>query len=257
MAHYIKNTVNTALAIPVIPSDTVPILNPSCVQYSGSADRTVANKLYDEGNSSLIISDTTSSDTTDKLVDLSVDFTVAPTIVKIKNQVINTTASPDSYAIVTAIDTATILSIDADIFQNAPEDYKILGDGFATSANPVKVGDYVLNLTDLTMTTVSSVDSDCQLGLADDIMASGEEYQIFSADKILGGLAYDEGALVYVGSNEGTMDVAKSFVDVKVQTYGQNDVIFQNVAVGSVLPVQCIKVYSTGTDAAVKPIAMW
>ena len=129
MAHYIKNTVNTALAIPVIPSDTVPILNPSCVQYSGSADRTVANKLYDEGNSSLIISDTTSSDTTDKLVDLSVDFTVAPTIVKIKNQVINTTASPDTYAIVTAIDTATILSIDADIFQSAPEDYKILGDG--------------------------------------------------------------------------------------------------------------------------------
>ena len=43
----------------------------------------------------------------------------------------------------------------------------------------VIVGDIVLNTTDNTKSTVSSVDSDTQLTLADDIMVSGETYVIY------------------------------------------------------------------------------
>jgi len=43
----------------------------------------------------------------------------------------------------------------------------------------VQVGDIVLNTTDNTKSTVSSVDSDTQLTLAADIMASGETYVIY------------------------------------------------------------------------------
>lgn len=51
----------------------------------------------------------------------------------------------------------------------------------------VKVGMTVYNTTDSTFTNVTAVDSDTQLSLADDIMASGEDYEIQdgrSTDKI-------------------------------------------------------------------------
>ena len=51
----------------------------------------------------------------------------------------------------------------------------------------VKVGMTVYNTTDKTVTNVTAVDSDTQLTLADDIMVSGEAYQVQdgrSADKI-------------------------------------------------------------------------
>ena len=45
----------------------------------------------------------------------------------------------------------------------------------------VTVGDYVLNETDDTQTTVTAIDSNTQLSLADDIFTSGEDYIIYHA----------------------------------------------------------------------------
>ena len=55
------------------------------------------------------------------------------------------------------------------------------------------------------------------------------------------------------------MDVAKSYVDVKVKTIAGSIVTFSNFQVGKYLPVQVVQLYATGTDAAADNncIAIW
>jgi len=64
---------------------------------------------------------------------------------------------------------------------------------------------------------------------------------------------------IYVGSNDTTMDIAKSYVDIKVQTTAGSDITFANFPVGNYLPIQILKLYTTGTDAASRNscIAIW
>ena len=124
----------------------------------------------------------------------------------------------------------------------------------------VEVNDIVYNTTDKTSAFVTAVDSSTILSISDDIFTSTEDYIIF-----LGGphgsqrINSSEGCLIYVGSSEGTMDLAKSYVDIKVKTVSGNDVTFSNFKVGEYLPVQCLQIFSTGTDAAVRNncLAIW
>ena len=62
-----------------------------------------------------------------------------------------------------------------------------------------------------------------------------------------------------VGSSEATMDVAKSYVDVKVKTSAGSIVTFSNFPVGEYLPVQVLQLFATGTDAAADNncLAIW
>ena len=55
------------------------------------------------------------------------------------------------------------------------------------------------------------------------------------------------------------MDIAKSFVDVKVKTISGNDIIFSNFPVGKYLPIQVLQLFSTGTDAAARNscVSIW
>ena len=118
----------------------------------------------------------------------------------------------------------------------------------------------IYNTADNTTATVTAVDSQILLTLSSNIMASGEAYIIY-----LGGPSQQqypksaEGCLLYVGSSEGTMDVAKSFVDVKVKTTAGSIVTFSNFPVGDYLPVQVVQLYATGTDAAAQNncLAIW
>ena len=73
------------------------------------------------------------------------------------------------------------------------------------------------------------------------------------------GLDSSECCLLYVGSNEATMTDATSFVDVRVLTCADNDVIFTNFRVGDYLPVQIKKVFRTNTSLAAQDncIAIW
>ncbi len=124
----------------------------------------------------------------------------------------------------------------------------------------VSIGDVVYNTTDNTSASVVAIDSSTILEVSADIFTSPESYTIF-----LGGpngssrIDSSEGCLLYVGSNDATMDVAKSYVDVKVQTTAGSDVTFANFPVGNYLPIQIIKLYTTGTDAASRNscIAIW
>ena len=56
----------------------------------------------------------------------------------------------------------------------------------------------------------------------------------------------NNGCILYVGS----------FGDVKVRTVGGDDVTFSNVLGGTFMPVQVLRVYSTGTTAA-NIVALW
>jgi len=124
----------------------------------------------------------------------------------------------------------------------------------------VVVGDIVYNTTDNTVATVSEVETSTILLLSANIMASGEDYIVFQAGPHFEvRIESSTGCLLYVGSSEGTMDVAKSFVDVKVKTVAGSIVTFSNFPVGEYLPVQVLQLYATGTDAAADNncLAIW
>ena len=177
---YPKITVNTGLSLSLIASDTLPIPAPDLPQITGSAD----------------------TNTPDKLVDTTANFST------------------------------------------------------------VSVGDIVYNTTDNTSGAVTAVDSTTTLSFATDLFPAGtENYIIFTAGPIGFNerISSSEGCLLYVGSNEGTMTVASSFVDVKVKTVAGSIVTFSNFPVGEYLPVQVVQLYATGTDAAADNncIAIW
>jgi len=124
----------------------------------------------------------------------------------------------------------------------------------------VLVGDIVYNTTDNTVTTVTAVDSSTILSVADDIFTSPENFIVFQGGPIFEQrIESSSGCLLYVGSSEGTMDVAKSYVDVKVKTSAGSIVTFSNFPVGEYLPVQVLQLFATGTDAAADNncLAIW
>jgi len=124
----------------------------------------------------------------------------------------------------------------------------------------VEIGDIVYNTTDNTSATVVAIDSSTILEVSADIFTSPEAYTIF-----LGGpngssrINSAEGCLLYVGSSDATMDIAKSYVDVKVKTIAGSIVTFSNFPVGEYLPVQILQLFSTGTDSAARnnSLAIW
>jgi hypothetical protein len=124
----------------------------------------------------------------------------------------------------------------------------------------VEVGDIVYNTTDNTSATVVAIDSSTILEVSADIFTSPEAYTIF-----LGGpngssrINSSDGCLLYVGSSEAAQTVANSYVNVKVQTVSGNDITFTGFPVGNYLPIQIMKLYTTGTTAATANncIAIW
>ena len=124
----------------------------------------------------------------------------------------------------------------------------------------VEVGDIVYNTTDNTSATVVPIDSSTILEVSADIFTSPEAYTIF-----LGGpngssrINSSDGCLLYVGSSEASQTVANSYVNVKVQTVSGNDITFTGFPVGNYLPIQIMKLYTTGTTAATANncIAIW
>ena len=96
----------------------------------------------------------------------------------------------------------------------------------------------VVNTSDGTIATVTAVDDADTLSLSADIMASGEDYVLYSDPE-------KSGAVLYVG-------VAG---DLKV-TLSSGDIVTLVAAAAGFHPVQVIKVHATGT-AATDIIAFW
>jgi hypothetical protein len=109
----------------------------------------------------------------------------------------------------------------------------------------VKTGDIVYNTTDSLAATVISVTDATTIVLNADIFAAAEkDYTIYQASPqtTIG----NTGCNLYIGGAG----------NVKVTTIGGDIITFTAVSVGSVLPVQVIKLHSTDTTATLVN-ALW
>lgn len=109
----------------------------------------------------------------------------------------------------------------------------------------VKIGDIVYNITDGTAATVASIISETQVSLnANIFQATSKTFEIYQQSSQTG--LGNQGCVLYVGTG-GTL---------KVLTSGNDIVTFVNIQDGIFLPVNVLKVFSTGTSA-LNIIALW
>jgi len=106
-------------------------------------------------------------------------------------------------------------------------------------------GAIVVNVDDQTIATVTAIDSDHVLSLSADIFGgpSPENYIIYLDPTA----NHSEGCVLWI-------DQAAA---VKVKTVSGSIVTYQGISAGTFLPVQVIRVYTTGTTAALNLIANW
>tara|TARA_R110000751_G_scaffold83759_1_gene167908 strand:+ start:285 stop:1079 length:795 start_codon:yes stop_codon:yes gene_type:complete len=262
---YPKITVNTGLALIVVPSDTIPIPNPNFIAATG-----VGNKV-DSG--------TNTSTTINKLVDTGATFesTTTPLPVVVGDVVYNTTTPAN--APVTAVDSTTTLAFGSNIFAASPENYLIVrqdalvDDEVDFVAKGVQVGDVVLNTDTPGIATITAVVNTDQLTLSANIFGTDSTYddnfRIYSqAEGKVGYPAYlgtnggvattsnNEGCLIYVSDATAATTIGTSYYNVTVRTTAGDIVTFYNAPVGSYLPIQCVQVMSTGTNAD-SLVAIW
>ena len=108
---------------------------------------------------------------------------------------------------------------------------------FLTSG--VKLNMIVVNTTDGTQTTVTGIDNDTTLTVADNIFAvTAKAYVIYGGEQ--------EGAVLYIGTAG----------NLKVTTVAGDAVTFIGINTGAFFPVQVAKVWATGTTAS-NIIALW
>jgi len=104
--------------------------------------------------------------------------------------------------------------------------------------NNIKTGDVVYNDTLLTSATVVSVDSETQLTLNSNIFTvTTQVYNIYSMSPQTS--MGNPGCFLYVGGAG----------NVSVLTIGGDQLIFNGVPAGTTLPVQVLRLRSTGTTA--------
>lgn len=109
----------------------------------------------------------------------------------------------------------------------------------------VKAGDVVYNISGSLTATVVSVDSETQITLNANIFTTGgQSFKIYQQSSQTG--LGNTGCFLFVG---GAGNVA-------VTTIGGDDVTFNAVPVGTILPVQVIALKSTGTTATLVN-ALW
>lgn len=88
------------------------------------------------------------------------------------------------------------------------------GQNFLTT---VRVGDYVTNETDETQTTVTAIDSNTQLSLADDIFTSGEDYVIYHAPEFTLNFDNEIDEWSFVDYNSQTNSLFKKFYKTYIE----------------------------------------
>lgn len=111
--------------------------------------------------------------------------------------------------------------------------------------NSVRTGDIVYNITDSTAATVVSVTNQTTLVLnADIFLATAKSYVVYqaSAQTTIG----NQGCVLYIGGSG----------NVTMTTNGTDTVTLVGLNGGQFVPVQCVKVFATGTTAT-NIIALW
>lgn len=122
---------------------------------------------------------------------------------------------------------------------------KLISSSATFISDNVRSGDVVHNDTDGTAATVISVDSETQLTLNANIFtATGKIFTVYGMSPQSG--IGNEGCNLYVGGAG----------NVSVVTIGGDIVTFFAVPVGTVLPIQVIRLRATGTTAT-NVLALW
>lgn len=122
---------------------------------------------------------------------------------------------------------------------------KLIDSSATFITNNIKTGDIVHNDTDETSATVVSVDSQTQLTLNANIFtATGKAFAIYAGSPQTG--LGNQGCFLYVGGTG----------NVSVVTIGNDIATFFAVPAGTTLPVQVLKLRSTGTTAT-NVVALW
>jgi membrane-bound inhibitor of C-type lysozyme len=224
-------------ALEVYKSDNanVPYAEPV---VTGEASATVANKLKIE---TTVDTGTTTSTVANKLVDSGQNFL---TTVKVGMRVNMTSGTIDT-ALVTFVEDNNTLVLDKDIAVSGQTFRVESEEGFVTKR--VMIGDIVYNTTDGEAATVILVDDNETLTLNANIMASGEDFIVYSASPQKGVENANNGCVLYLGDTDGNL---------KVTTVAGNIVEFKGLKAGAFFPVQIIKVHETGTSLT-NIIALW
>ena len=183
-----------------------------------------------------------------------------------KNFILNTTDNT-STSIDSVVDETTIQT-KASIFV-VGEAYTIYNQGFVQRYQ-VKIGDIIVNETTNSIAEIDDIIDDCQLQVPAAFAVSTNVYTVYSQDAADLGTSSHDGFLIYVGSSTAiTQDIQPTdpvapgvgvadprYVDIRVLTVNNQDIIFKNFKVGEYLPVQCKRVFATNTTAGVQCIAM-
>jgi hypothetical protein len=116
--------------------------------------------------------------------------------------------------------------------------FKLINSAALYVTKNVKTGDVVHNDTAGTAATVVSVDSQTQLTLNADIFTStAQVYAVYAMSSQTG--MGNPGCFLYVGGTG----------NVSVVTIGGDIIVFNGVPAGTTLPIQVVKLRSTGTTA--------
>ena len=116
--------------------------------------------------------------------------------------------------------------------------FKLINSAAKYVTKNVRTGDVVHNDTDGTAATVVSVESETELTLNADIFtATGKAYAIYSESSQSG--IGNTGCNLYIGGTG----------NVSVITIGGDQITFNGVPAGTTLPIQVLKLRSTGTTA--------
>tara|TARA_R110000765_G_scaffold86597_1_gene166442 strand:+ start:539 stop:1264 length:726 start_codon:yes stop_codon:yes gene_type:complete len=231
-------------AADVILSDTINPIDPSRPnKVSGTADGDFTDFLNDISVATESYTGTPGVVEADKLNVTGASPDVSFTNVKVGDTIVNVTTS--AYTQVTAVDSDKILSLSDDIFGSLSDDYAVYTSGFF--ALGIYIGDIVWNSTSKSYALVTAVYS-AQLALSSDIFNAADKFAVYSNTSLMN--SNTDAFVVYVGGG------ASSNIDIKVTTAAGNDIVFSGFPKGGFLPVQCLRVWTTGT-AATNVVALW
>lgn len=234
-------------AADVILSDTINPIDPSRPnKASGTADGDFTDLLNDVAIATESYTGLPGAVESGKLNVTGATPDVSFTGLVVGDTVVNVTNS--TYAQITAIDSAKILSLSADIFDDVTDTYAVYTGGFFTLG--ISIGDIVVNTVANTYALVTAVYS-AQLGLSSDIFGAADAFVIYGNTAQMN--TDTEAFVVYVGAASG---VSATWAEVKVTTAAGNNITFSHFPTGTFLPVQCLRVWTTGTTAT-NVVALW
>jgi len=184
----------------------------------------------------------------DTLYDAAATFTTSPAVMA-GDTVYNSVT--DALTTVLSVSSSTTLVIADNIFTSTPQAYNTYtGQGFR---DKVSIGGLVLNEATNTLTAVTAV-SQTQLTFGSNVFPSaGVKFKAYGNAAQMN--TDTEAFVVYVAADDAS---AETNLTIKVTTAAGNDISFNNYPLGTFLPVQCLRVWATGTDVlATNVVALW